>query len=115
MRFCDDKERTLNIHHLHYNGEPWEADDRHLITLCEYCHEDVTKQEKEYKPLLIQSIKQAGFMGDDLRELALAFHNISVGEHNSSLVAEAIRYAINQNFDQLISNYIKKVKGGKRG
>lgn len=36
--FCSDIETTLNVHHLKYNGEPWEADSNDLITTCEDCH-----------------------------------------------------------------------------
>lgn len=36
---CGNEEKTLHVHHLKYNGMPWEAPDNHLITLCENCHE----------------------------------------------------------------------------
>lgn len=35
---CEDEETELQIHHLAYNGEPWEAEDEHLETLCKSCH-----------------------------------------------------------------------------
>jgi 5-methylcytosine-specific restriction endonuclease McrA len=39
-------ERDLEVHHIHYNGEPWEAYDEDLITLCECCHLSIhIKQE----------------------------------------------------------------------
>lgn len=31
----------LHVHHIYYNGEPWEAKDEYLITLCEICHVSV--------------------------------------------------------------------------
>lgn len=37
-QLCGDDKKTLNVHHLHYKGMPWEALDKHLITLCESCH-----------------------------------------------------------------------------
>lgn len=36
--FCDDKETTLHVHHKKYNGQPWEAKNKDLETLCEHCH-----------------------------------------------------------------------------
>ena len=37
---CDDKESTLNVHHLKYDdSNPWEIDNDDLITLCDTCHE----------------------------------------------------------------------------
>lgn len=40
-RCCGDNENTLHVHHIVYpkNKFPWEIDNHHLITLCEYCHE----------------------------------------------------------------------------
>lgn len=34
-------EEELEVHHIHYAGEPWEAKDIELITLCEYCHKTI--------------------------------------------------------------------------
>lgn len=39
-RFCGDKDKTLNVHHLEYNGEPWDTPLDRLITLCERCHSE---------------------------------------------------------------------------
>ncbi len=36
---CGDTESTLHVHHATYDGEPWEAQDSWLQTLCESCHE----------------------------------------------------------------------------
>ena len=41
-QLCDDKETTLNVHHLKYTGKnPWDAPSKDLITYCEHCHEVV--------------------------------------------------------------------------
>jgi len=37
-KYCMDGTTTLHVHHLKYNGEPWEAKSEDLITLCEHCH-----------------------------------------------------------------------------
>lgn len=36
--YCGDEETTLNVHHKKYTGEPWEANNEDLETLCETCH-----------------------------------------------------------------------------
>lgn len=47
-RLCRDNETTLNIHHLEYsNGEPWEIDNKYLITLCEDCHHEIERLKKK--------------------------------------------------------------------
>lgn len=50
---CRTRDATLHVHHLAYSGEPWEAPDRDLVTLCENCHERVEAQELpiEYRKL----------------------------------------------------------------
>ncbi len=35
---CGDEKTTLNVHHLKYHGEPWEAPPDELETLCDSCH-----------------------------------------------------------------------------
>lgn len=37
-RLCGDRSTTLNIHHLKYSGEPWDAPAEFLWTLCADCH-----------------------------------------------------------------------------
>lgn len=39
----------LEVHHIHYNGEPWEAFDIDLITVCDHCHD------------MIEYLKQGGY------------------------------------------------------
>lgn len=41
-RYCGDKQTELQIHHLKYSGEPWEADNENLITTCKHCHNLLT-------------------------------------------------------------------------
>lgn len=36
---CNDAETTLNVHHLKYLGDPWDAHLDDLETLCCHCHE----------------------------------------------------------------------------
>ena len=35
---CCDGEKTLNVHHINYNGDPWDIEDDDAQTLCEDCH-----------------------------------------------------------------------------
>lgn len=37
-RLCK-KQGRLNVHHLEYLEEPWDAPDNCLITLCKECHD----------------------------------------------------------------------------
>ena len=35
---CGNKESELHVHHKRYRGQPWEAKDDDMQTLCVYCH-----------------------------------------------------------------------------
>ena len=37
-KLCGDKTSTLHVHHKAYNGEPWDAKETNLTTLCYNCH-----------------------------------------------------------------------------
>lgn len=45
-QLCGDDQSTLVVHHIWYAGEPWDAPEDALVTLCERCHE-----ERPPKPL----------------------------------------------------------------
>lgn len=40
-KYCGDTGSTLMVHHLKYNGKPWDVADDYLITLCEEHHKAV--------------------------------------------------------------------------
>jgi len=37
-KYCGDTETELHVHHTKYEGEPHEAPDEYLETVCKYCH-----------------------------------------------------------------------------
>lgn len=55
-------EGPLHVHHRWYQGEPWEAPDDALTTLCERCHEEETWWEKHGRPRL-KARRRAGGPG----------------------------------------------------
>lgn len=40
-RLCLAEHGRRDVHHIRYTGEPWEAPDEDLMTLCERCHKFV--------------------------------------------------------------------------
>jgi len=42
-KFCGNKEKTLNVHHIYYKKDcdPWDYPETLLITLCEDCHKTI--------------------------------------------------------------------------
>ena len=46
-QMCGYIGQFVQVHHKKYTGDPWDAPDEDLITLCKHCHETV------HKPMLI--------------------------------------------------------------
>jgi hypothetical protein len=77
--FCGDSEKTLHVHHLHYNGkDPWEIENKLLITLCDVCHKDESFDLKESSDNLINTLKSKGFTSYDFNYLSEAFKNTNL-------------------------------------
>ncbi len=40
-KICESKTRTLHVHHVEYlkGHDPWDYDNKYLVTYCESCHE----------------------------------------------------------------------------
>lgn len=44
---CYDDTNTLNVHHIRYEGSnPWDTDNKYLITLCQDCHKDIKESDQ---------------------------------------------------------------------
>lgn len=43
---CSDKESELHVHHKRYKGQPWEAEDDDMQTLCVSCHKQLGPHPK---------------------------------------------------------------------
>ena len=63
-QYCFDRETTLHVHHLEYKGNPWDAEDDQLITVCEHCHTIIGMHKKPMKVLgcIKQKVKDYIFL-----------------------------------------------------
>jgi len=92
---CGDESETLHVHHLVYKkgNKPWEYEDRFLVTLCAYCHE----QEKESKPifekLLLSALAENGFMSAQIHEIACGFAFMEPF-HTPEVMASIVEYML---------------------
>lgn len=88
---CCDMDSTLHLHHKYYleNFEPWDYDNKALITLCEKCHQDW----HFFKPInefhLLRSLYDAGFSIYDFVDIGMGFHYLKTNYHseqNASII-----------------------------
>lgn len=75
---CGDSESTLVVHHFHYEKgkEPWEYPLKHLVTLCEDCHENERLTRHDNEQALLKILRVRGFFGDDLMGITNGFNNL---------------------------------------
>lgn len=66
---CNSDKNTLHVHHLKYTGEPWEAEDDNLVTLCEVCYEDERQNFKDATHDLLLMLKDNGWSSMWVRKL----------------------------------------------
>lgn len=56
-RDCGDADSTLHVHHCHYEkGEPWQTDERFLLTLCADCHDHRGDIEHDLKSIFADAL-----------------------------------------------------------
>lgn len=78
-RHCEADDKPLQIHHIAYNfKDPWDIEDRLLISLCNECHDIETGAVKEAFAKLIQSMKMAGYMSLDVLQLQTVFQDSNI-------------------------------------
>lgn len=58
-KLCGDTETQLHVHHKEYiNGnDPWEYDNKYLITLCEDCHTEIEKLKETNPEITFNQIR----------------------------------------------------------
>jgi len=57
-KLCGDTETTLHVHHKEYfdKTDPWDYDNKLLVTLCEHCHELISN-DSDLKLAVFSDIK----------------------------------------------------------
>jgi hypothetical protein len=93
-KLCNDKETTLNIHHLKYTKEPWDAPKSDLITLCEHCHTLISKSDINIDGVLkIEKFKKVYYTNDIVGFVVLFNDSTSFYELNNSNVNMVIKFS----------------------
>ena len=111
---CKDSTSTLHVHHkfYQYGKNPWEYDEKYLMTLCYSCHEIEEVSIKEYSKLLIDTLKKSQFSSDDWREIAYAIEYANL-KYKSDVVSILItQLLLHPELQELLFKIIKSKKNG---
>lgn len=75
---CKNTEQTLNVHHLKYfyERDPWDINDKYLVTLCESCHEHERYAKPEYISQLLDMFPELGFLSDDIELISDGLYSL---------------------------------------
>lgn len=58
-QLCGDEESTLMIHHFYYEkSNPWDCENKSLITLCESCHQKEHEERGELEKILLKICRE---------------------------------------------------------
>lgn len=109
---CFNTEAELQVHHRVYRGgDPWEIDNKYLVTLCKKCHENES-QTDVYKRFVIEL--KTIFMADDVHILLEGFKNTPLHGH-PSLFAGSINWLLTDKdmIQKVYTDYIKSISKKK--
>lgn len=82
--YCSDCNTELQIHHLKYTGEPWEAPEKDLVTLCAHCHDLIEYFKNKNITVPLPYIKRHSVNGDGTYRFLVRYEKevgISIGVH----------------------------------
>lgn len=97
-RDCHAKDKTLHVHHcLYEKGDPWETDDRFLLTLCEGCHESRQLLEDDARKalgiIMSEMVRDGSHSGiDDLLGFVTSLTKAASGESRYLAVQDGHSY-----------------------
>jgi hypothetical protein len=92
---CLDDQTTLHVHHRFYERgkEPWDYEDRVLVTLCEECHAEETESSANDERNLLHTLKIGGALSGELDALSESFrflHEKQLDEYGWSVLTHHI-------------------------
>lgn len=107
---CCDNKKTLHVHHCAYQSiDPWDIENKHLITICEDCHKIETEKIKTMAIPVFRLLLKFGFLAKDFDWfLEKDFNNLEL-LHLQEVVLSAWFEALNNPKTQkyIIDEYLR--------
>ena len=93
-QYCNSTDKELQVHHKMYkaNCNPWEYDDKLLITLCLDCHKEAEEVRKAISAGLVESFYLAGIEANDLLQLQESLLNATLNYGSTDIINTIIRF-----------------------
>lgn len=105
-QFCFDKESTLHVHHIKYVNEPWQIDNKYLISLCFDCHESVEIVKKEWKIIFeeLQINPRPEVLFETIKIIKCITER-KLNPYELSAIYKAVKNFTNKDFDKYFKKY----------
>lgn len=109
-RVCYSKNVELHVHHLAYQGKPWEVPDHWLVTLCSNCHESEEVMLTLTIPQTIQDLRETGFTSASFSMLASVFSEYRQVNDSLKLVLAVLTHVVRSQsaWDAAYKSFIEK-------
>jgi hypothetical protein len=111
---CYDKDKPLNVHHSFYikNKNPWDYDDRILVTICESCHKNLKNNTNR----LNYQIRKAGEFApfDFFKDLFILFNPFSTNKEKyislSNIMVNMYFHDSDHRYCKIFMSFMEKLK-----
>lgn len=106
---CFGTEDTLHVHHRWYHGEPWDAPEEALETLCVDCHDSESSQRAETEERLLAAMRRC-FTYSDVEELAGAIECVPTASRGyGGVVADAMAWFVrdDERRGEMVATYLE--------
>lgn len=90
-RHCGSDEMELNVHHIGYIGEPWDAPNELLLTLCIFCHMREEEKKKNEVQAFPNNFGRLGFTSLHLSSLNDALKKVLYNDKNPDKIIRLIK------------------------
>ena len=107
--WCKTTDETLVVHHLKYTGDPWEAPNEDLMTLCENCHREEKELRSDVEKMILSDLKRyAPTDVDAIRRMIKEFELV----HVPDVVFSAVGWFMSDRYRaaDLVRNYFKYLR-----
>ena len=97
---CGSTSQTLQVHHRRYlpKKQPWQYDDRDLVTLCSQCHQVEREQWAEFLSELEEILHYCGLLGFDLHGLAASLKCLADNHTHREILDRLWKLSMNDVF-----------------
>lgn len=103
---CGDKEETLHVHHKKYNGDPWDIENKYLVTFCATCHEFEEADKKVFKDNAVDWVSKSSFSFNRINEFLIELEKANLYHPEWKILLAFKMILNNENAQNVVINLL---------